>query len=130
MLTKQPSAFNKHILIVEDEPHIANLYRDFIAESGYQTTVCYDGQQALALFSDDTSPFHLVLTDQTMPKLSGKALALNILSKHPQLPIIMCTGHNEEIDENLAHEIGIKHFFLKPASLITLINTIDNLLKD
>ena len=126
----KPESANKHVLIVEDEPHISKLYQEFINEFGYQTTVCEDGQQALAAFDDPNNSIDLVLTDQSMPKVTGKELSIILLNKQPDLPIIMCTGYSELINEDVAKEIGIKHYFLKPASLTKLMAVIDNLLKD
>ena len=129
-LEKNPKSANKHVLIVEDEPHISKLYQEFINEYGYQTTVCENGQQALAVFDDPNNAIDLVLTDQSMPKVTGKELSLILLNKQPSLPIIMCTGYSELINEELAKDIGIKHYFLKPASLTKLMTVIDNLLKE
>lgn len=119
----------KHVLIVEDEPHISKLYREFINEYGYTTTVCEDGKQALDVFNADNH-IDLVLTDQAMPHVTGKELSIILLKRNPKLPIIMCTGYSEVISEELAQEIGIKHYFLKPVSLTKLMDTIDNLLKE
>lgn len=129
-VTKKPESTEKHVLIVEDEPHISRLYREFIKEYGYQTTVCSDGKQALDAYNDPNNYFDLVLTDQAMPSITGKELSLILLKKNPDLPIIMCTGYSEVISEELAIEMGIKHYFLKPASLTKLMEAIDNLLKD
>jgi PAS domain S-box-containing protein len=129
-IEKKPESANKHVLIVEDEPHISKLYQEFIKEFGYQTTVCEDGQQALAAFDDPNNSIDLVLTDQSMPKITGKELSIILLNKQPNLPIIMCTGYSELINEDVAKDIGIKHYFLKPASLTKLMTVIDNLLKN
>lgn len=129
-IERKPESASKHVLIVEDEPHISKLYQEFINEFGYQTTVCEDGQQALAAFDDPKNTIDLVLTDQSMPKVTGKELSIILLNKQPTLPIIMCTGYSELINEDVAKEIGIRHYFLKPASLTKLMAVIDNLLKD
>ena len=129
-IEKKASLATKHVLIAEDEPHIAKLYEEFINEFGYQTTICTDGKQALDAFNDPDNHFDLVLTDQAMPLVTGKELSILLLSKQPDLPIIMCTGYSEVISEELAKEIGIKQYILKPASLTKLMTAIDNLLKD
>ncbi|GLX78386.1 hypothetical protein tinsulaeT_17260 [Thalassotalea insulae] len=122
--------FRKHILIVEDEPHIANLYREFIEEFDYQTSICLDGEQALSLFTTNPTNFDLVLTDQTMPNISGNELSSQLLKVAPSVPIIMCTGHSTENDKKTAIDIGIKHYLVKPVNLPDLVTVIDNLLKD
>ncbi len=129
-IEKKSESASKHVLIVEDEPHISKLYQEFIKEYGYQTTACEDGKQALEAFDDPNNSFDLVLTDQSMPHITGKELSLILLNKQPELPIIMCTGYSEVISEELAKDIGIKHYFLKPASLTKLMEAIDNLLKE
>lgn len=129
-IVKQPESSGKHVLIVEDEPHISRLYQEFIKEYGYQTTVCEDGKQALAVFDDPNTCIDLVLTDQAMPNVTGKDLSIILLNKQPKLPIIMCTGYSEVINEDLAKDIGIRKYFLKPASLTKLMEAIDQLLKE
>ncbi len=121
--------FKKHILIVEDEPHIANLYREFIEEFDYQTSICLDGEQALSLFSTNPADFDLVLTDQTMPNISGNELSSQLLKVNPTIPIIMCTGHGTETEKQIAIDIGIKRYLVKPVNLPNLVNEIENLLK-
>lgn len=130
LIEKRVESQSKHVLIVEDEPHICRLYQEFIKDYGYQTTVCVDGKKALDAFDDPVNHFDLVLTDQSMPNITGKELSIILLNKQPDLPIIMCTGYSEVISEEIAQEIGIKHYFLKPASLTKLMQAIDNLLKD
>jgi len=84
-IEKDPDSYKKHVLIVEDEPHISKLYKEFITQYGYQTTVCEDGKQALAVFNDPNNHFDLVLTDQAMPNVTGKELCIILLQKNPKL---------------------------------------------
>lgn len=121
---------SKHVLIAEDEKHISKLYQEFLQDYGYQTTVCSDGAEALKAFNDPNNSFDLVLTDQAMPHVTGKELSILMLQKQPDLPIIMCTGYSEVISEEVAKDIGIKHYLLKPASLSKLMAMINDLLKD
>jgi len=113
----------KHILIVEDEPNIAGLYREFLKDD-YHTTVCSDGEQALHFFNSAQNSIDLVITDQTMPKMHGRELCLALLSQKPDLPIIMVTGFNEYVSAENASDFGIKYFYLKPVSLVKLHETI------
>jgi len=119
----------KHILIVEDEPNIAGLYREFLSDD-YHTTVCSDGEQALLFFKSAQKSIDLVITDQTMPKMHGKELCIALLSQKPDLPIIMVTGFNEHVSAENASDFGLKHFYLKPVSLLELLNTIRFYLTD
>jgi len=129
-MVEQQIQQSRHILIVEDDPNIAKLYQEFIEDFNYQTTVCHDGQQALKTFNQTGKDFDLVLTDQSMPGLTGKELCQTLLASHPSLPIIICTGFSDDLSESIADDIGIKCYFNKPVSLSKLITSIDQLLKD
>jgi len=119
----------KHILIVEDEPCIAGFYEEFLSET-YHTTVCGNGEQALTFFEGTKENIDLVVTDQSMPKMNGKELSIALLSQKPDLPIIMVTGYNEEISAENASDIGLRHFYSKPVSLLKLADTINLYLTD
>jgi len=117
----------KHILIVEDDPNIAGLYKEFLSED-YHTTVCGDGEQALALFETRQTSIDLVITDQSMPNMNGKELSVALLLQEPDLPIIMVTGFNNDISADNAIDIGLKYFHCKPVSLFKLADTINTCL--
>ena len=72
----------------------------------------------------------LVITDQTMPKMTGKELSLNILSINPKMPIIIMTGRCDGINKKIAQEMGIRDFLLKPVSFQTLLSAVRELLKN
>jgi len=83
-------------------------------ELGYRVTACASGTDALRLFEDDPASFDVVLTDQTMPDLTGFELSQQILSIRPDIPIILTTGYSEMVDEVRAREIGIREYLMKP----------------
>jgi CheY-like chemotaxis protein len=68
----------------------------------------------LRLFQDDPEAFDLVITDQTMPGMTGLALSKEILEIQSGIPIVLCTGHNDSIDEKKAQAAGVREFLLKP----------------
>jgi DNA-binding NtrC family response regulator len=70
--------------------------------------------KALAHFQSDPDKYDLVITDMTMPELTGDKLSQQILSIRPDIPIIICTGHSEQITEDDARKMGIKAFVMKP----------------
>ena len=83
---------------------------------GYEIVSCTDSLEALKIFKRDPDGFDLVVTDQTMPVMSGMELARGILNIRPQLPVFLCTGYSSYISEQDAKQLGIKEFFLKPVS--------------
>jgi len=124
MMTKS----GKHILIVDDEELITSLYQEFLSDYGFDSTTCGDGTTALAAFEQTNRPFDLVITDQTMPNMTGTELSIALLARVPTLPIILLTGASEVIHAESTNNIGIKHILQKPVSLLTLKNIIDTCL--
>jgi len=118
-----------HILIVDDEPSLTALYQEFLEDTGYQVTVCHDGLEALEKFEKNPDLFKLVLTDQTMPNMTGKELSRELLKLRPNLPIILGTGFSSSIDDDNAEALGIRKYLMKPIDLIELVNTIEGCLK-
>ena len=79
-------------------------------------TAVSDSRKALTLFQTHPDAFDLIITDMTMPHLSGSDLAREILKLHPEQPIILCTGYSSFIDAEKATRMGIKSFLFKPVS--------------
>lgn len=110
-----PTALGKErILFVDDEQSLAHLGQRLLSRFGYQVEALTDGRQALQLFLEDPDRFDLVITDQTMPELSGTELAKKIFEMRPKLPVILFTGYSEHLDNSLAQRMGISRFLLKP----------------
>jgi CheY-like chemotaxis protein len=122
--TKENSLGTSHILIVEDELAIAELYRECLGLAGYRTTTRPDGVAALTLFKEDPDQFDLVLTDHAMPKMTGESLAEQLLAIRPDLPIVLTTGYIETIDRQRKVDNGIRHYLQKPVNLALLTQTI------
>ena len=116
-MTDDLSTGNERILLIDDEESLAVSVGDFLEELGYSVTTQTDSQQALALFKSKPEHFDLVITDQTMPGLTGTELTLEILKLKPKLPIILCTGYSLSVSEEKAKQLGIKAFFTKPVDL-------------
>jgi CheY-like chemotaxis protein len=81
---------------------------------GYQTVVRTSSIEAYELFQHDPHRFDLVITDMTMPNMTGAQLAGKLLNIRPDIPVILCTGYSEQITEKRAKDIGIRAFVLKP----------------
>ena len=116
-----------HILVVDDEQAVAGFLKELLTVSGYRVSLCHDGIEALEVFERE-GDIDLVITDQTMPKLTGAELAGRLLQRSPTLPIILCTGYSEEVDEGRARQLGIRGYMHKPVASRTLLGKIDELL--
>lgn len=84
---------------------------------GYKVTARTKPQEALDLFRSDREAFDLVITDQTMPHLTGMQVAELILKERPGTPIILCTGFSEAVDAKKAQALGVREFLMKPYSV-------------
>ncbi len=104
----------EEILFVDDEECLVSLCKLSLEGLGYAVTSETDSMAALETFKSDPERFDLLITDQTMPKMSGVELAAEILKINPGLPIVLCTGFSEKISEEQAKEMGIKEYCLKP----------------
>ncbi len=87
--------------------------QEILAELGYEVTSRTSSREALALFRLDPSRFDLVITDQTMPEMTGIQLAAEILAIHP-VPVMLCTGFSHLANEESARKAGVKGFIMKP----------------
>ncbi|MDP1771468.1 MAG: MASE3 domain-containing protein [Methylobacter sp.] len=102
------------IWAVEDQESLAAYYLELLQEQGYLVTVFTDPTEALHAFQLDSDSVDLVITDQTMPHLSGGELARAMLAIKPDLPIILVTGYSERIDADEAKRLGIQCYLNKP----------------
>ena len=119
----------ERILFVDDEEMLAELGQELITSLGYTVTATTNSNDALKLFSTDPNAFDLVITDMTMPGLTGMELSAELMAIRPDIPIILCTGFCEHINEKLAKENGVHNFLMKPYGRSTLSITIRNALK-
>lgn len=116
------------LLVVEDEGVLAHLAHDQLTSRGYAVRVCTSSGEALTLFQADPQAFDLVLTDQTMPYMTGEVLAHELRRLRPELPIILCTGYSPLIDAARAQALGLDAFLLKPLDFQELAQTIQQVL--
>ncbi|KAB2887819.1 MAG: PAS domain S-box protein [Desulfobulbaceae bacterium] len=105
---------SERILFVDDEEALAQMAGTMLARLGYRVTVETDSLAASALFHDNPDAFDLVITDQSMPGLTGIDLAQSMLQRRPDLPIILCTGYSTQVSEESARAMGVSAFALKP----------------
>ncbi len=105
---------NEHILVVDDEASIVRLEQQMIERLGYQVTACVSSTEALKLFKADCELFDLVISDMTMPIMTGDQLARELIAIRADIPIILCTGFSERVNQENAADFGVKGFLMKP----------------
>jgi signal transduction histidine kinase/ActR/RegA family two-component response regulator len=105
---------NERILFVDDDESNVYLGRKRLERLGYQVETKMNPLEALDLFQTTPDHFDLLITDMTMPDMSGDQLVKEILKLRPDMPAILCSGFNEKIDEKKAAEIGIRQYIEKP----------------
>ncbi|MEW6500237.1 MAG: MASE3 domain-containing protein, partial [Thermodesulfobacteriota bacterium] len=105
---------HEHVLVVDDEPTITELVQQMLEGLGYRVTSANDPRAALEWFAAQPGQFDLVLTDMAMPHMNGAELARQLLARRPGLPVILCTGFSEIINEEKAKTLGICRLLMKP----------------
>ena len=105
------------ILVVDDEAAVAELISEMVKTKGCSATLFNNSTEALEYFMKYKDIIDLVITDQTMPDMTGAELAQSILSEKADMPVFLMTGYSEEIDQEKATKIGIKEFITKPLKL-------------
>ena len=105
---------NEHILYIDDEEILAEMGKTMLERLGYRVTMRTTSLEALMVFQNQSDAFDLVITDQTMPGMTGIDLARRMLQIKPDLPIILCTGYSSQVSEAKAKSYGIKGFVMKP----------------
>jgi signal transduction histidine kinase/CheY-like chemotaxis protein len=119
---------DERILLIDDEKQIIDIEQQILERLGYKVTPKTDSQEALEEFAALPERFDLVITDMTMPKMTGDQLARRIMDIKPDIPVILCTGFNETITEEKALAMGIDKFVMKPIEKDELANTIRSVL--
>ena len=109
-----PLGEQEEILLVDDEQLIVEIGQGMLEHLGYRVVVRTSSVEALELFRAKADQFDLVITDMTMPNLTGDKLAKELMDIRPDIPIILCTGFSEYISEEKAKALGIQEFVMKP----------------
>ncbi len=113
-----------NILFIDDEVAIVNLMEEALNKLGYSVTPMTDSVEALTIFQQCPQSFDLVITDQTMPRITGINLAHKLRTIRPKIPIILCTGFSEDATPEKALLAGVSAHFYKPVSIQELAETI------
>lgn len=125
---RRPAAVtrNARILLADDDPHVGAVTARLLQRLGYRVTLHADARRAWQCFRDDSDGFDLVMTDQTMPHLSGLELAEKILSVRPDLPVVLYTAYGGVLSKKRVDASGIRAVISKPASFSALAEIIGN----
>ena len=118
----------ERILFVDDEKAAVDVMQSMLEKLGYKVTARTSSIEALEAFRNKPQEFDLVITDMTMPNMTGKDLAKELMTIRPDIPIILCTGFSEKIDERIAEEMGIRAFVMKPIVMRQIADTIREVL--
>ncbi len=112
------------ILLVDDDELLVKVNEKLLIFNGYQVTAMTDSQKALNLFKEYPDQFDLVITDQTMPRMTGEEIIQRMLEIRPNLKTIIYTGYHDKIDTALASKLKVKKILLKPLPYIELLKSI------
>jgi len=119
---------SERILFVDDEDFQADIGKRMLERLGYRVTARTNSVEALDLFRQTPEQFDLVITDMTMPDMTGDVLARKLIAIRPDIPIIICTGYSERINPDIIKEIGIKEMVMKPVAMKNIAQMIQRVL--
>ena len=114
----------EYILFVDDDEQIVNVVQQILERLGYHVAARTSSVEALKTFQTQPEKYDLVITDLTMPNMTGTELAKRLIDIRPDIPIILCTGFSEAISEEKAKAIGIREYVMKPITMYDLAMTI------
>lgn len=115
---------DKRVMIVDDEPAITEYLKDLLGLHGYSADIYTDSQAALESFRNNHHAYQLLLTDQTMPELTGLELAIAVREIQPDFPVILCSGYSEQILDLNEEQLPVDVLLNKPVSVEKLLETI------
>jgi CheY-like chemotaxis protein len=114
------------ILVIDDDPHMRRLLRDFLARGGYRVTEASNGREALELVR--SLPFDVVILDKEMPGLNGLDVLSSLRADRPGLPIIFITAFGGRDVAEESRRRGASHYIEKPFRVTTIVKTVQSVL--
>ncbi len=121
---------SESILVVDDEPPIVKMESRILNSLGYTVLTCTSSSEALQCFRSTPDGFDLILTDMTMPGMTGDKLTENFKKIRPDIPVILCTGFSKKLDSQSARDIGVNAFISKPVAKNKLANIVRKVLDE
>ncbi|MDY6908683.1 MAG: response regulator [Thermodesulfobacteriota bacterium] len=124
---------SERILLVDDEPALAQATKLMLEQLGYRVVCKTSGIEALEAFknrAEEAQRVDLVITDMTIPLVTGTELAPQIMALRPGVPVILCTGFSEKVSPEKVKDMGIRGFLMKPVTIHDLAATVREALDD
>ena len=115
-------------MFVDDEDAMVNLNQQRLEKLGYTVIPKTDPSEALEFFRANPDQIDLVITDMTMPRMTGDRLTEEILKIRPDMPIILCTGYSQRMSDDRAKELGIRKYIEKPIEMENLARSVREVL--
>ena len=119
----------RRILLVDDEAAVVQVGQEMLQALGYAVTACTNPLEALEVFRAAPRRFDLVITDQTMPVMTGDKLVPELRRIRPDIPLILCTGYSHTLSEEQARATGVDAYLLKPLLAVDYDRAIRQVLK-
>jgi two-component system, cell cycle sensor histidine kinase and response regulator CckA len=131
MATSDKKALGGHerVLIVDDDPDMADMLTIGLGRLGYRTATCNDPRDAISLIERDPAAWDVVISDQVMPHIKGTSLLLRVKALNPGLRCILCTGYSDGASEAVARQAGADGYFLKPVAPDVLAAAVRDLVR-
>jgi CheY-like chemotaxis protein len=123
-----PKKGTARILFVDDEESLAEMYQESLAYYGYHVEAVMSGYSALELFQKDPNRFDIVITDLTMPRMTGIQLAQEVMAIRPDIPIILCSGFSDQTTKERAKILGIRKMLMKPVIPDEMVSLIEKIM--
>lgn len=127
LLSSRPNA-HERVMVVDDESAIRDITRQNLAGVGYRVETFANGLEAWLAFSERPDDWDLLLTDLTMPEMTGEELASKVLEVRPDLPIVICSGYRDRDAEDLEKVAGKRVYLQKPVDLDVLLARMESVL--
>ena len=121
---------SERILFLDDEITLARMGSQMLSSLGYSVTERTSSIEALELFRSKPNDFDLVITDMTMPNLTGDRLAVELMKIRPDTPVILCTGYSRKLSDETVRQIGIKALTYKPIAMVELSKMVRKVLDE
>jgi len=118
----------EHILFVDDEADLVSLARKYFGSTGYRVSAFTNSRKALEAFRASPETFDIIITDQTMPRLTGVELATAVHETVPGFPVILCTGFSKVVSREIAGSNGITRYVQKPVVMSRLAGLVREIL--
>lgn len=122
------TAGDETVMVIDDERQILDLFEKILSRKGYNVVTYTDPVQALEHVAEQPDMFQLVITDMSMPDITGEVVIRTLHKRFPSLPVILCTGFTELLSSEEAFEMGVGAYLMKPVSSKELLKNVRKLL--